>query len=710
MELWRYYRILRRRRWLILFCVAACCIPVYVFTQFLTPDLYTGRTRVMERQPTEMGVPVYAQPYSMQGEVQIHLADLAHIATSNSVINRSVDTLSQLGITVDPENLIRTLKVEPVADTQILQIEVTSEIAEEAKSAADVVGAEFQRFYRELVSGATEQSREFIEKQLKDARAKLAEAREARKNYKESNELVELTAQQNVLIQRAAQIETEAIQSQVTSQDIDNRLNAIETQINAEPEMKLNSESTTNNPIYQDLLGRKIAIETELGAMLVRRGRNHPEVQTLQKQLDGIDAEIKKQAPKIVSSQTTALNPVFAQALQNRLSLKAEAAGASARRQALLNAVQEVQVKLNALPEQEMKMAQLELDVSAAEQTYGLLRAKLDEARIRVNETSKASAVQVIDPAYVYKVDPKTVMKLALALVLSPLLGAGIAFLLNYLDNTVKTPAEAEDLLGLPVVSVVPLARSHALVRRPDNEPLLATYEMITSALWREVAKTSSPFLVVASAEPDVGRSTTAANVAVTLARDGARVILVDADMRKPSMHLMFNTQSKPGLSNVLSAAVSIEDAVIPTKIEGLLLLPAGPAPDNPVRLLRSEQMAAFMKEIGGLADFVIFDTPAGITFADATVVASYAHNVVLVHAAGKVPRGAEAEFRGKLDFVGANVMGVVLNRVRPEDSHGYFHYRRFYKDMTIQSRTPTAISSEVRAIPPGGSGRGDAT
>ncbi|HOP80749.1 MAG TPA: hypothetical protein PLZ21_09320, partial [Armatimonadota bacterium] len=96
----------------------------------------------------------------------------------------------------------------------------------------------------------------------------------------------------------------------------------------------------------------------------------------------------------------------------------------------------------------------------------------------------------------------------------------------------------------------------------------------------------------------------------------------------------------------------------------------------------------------------VIFDSPAGVTFADSSLIASLVKNVVLVHAAGRVPRGAESEFRGKLDLVGADILGVVLNLVRPEDSHGYFHYRKFYKGLTAQTGSP--VLTGVRAIPPG--------
>ncbi|MBI2841778.1 MAG: polysaccharide biosynthesis tyrosine autokinase [Armatimonadetes bacterium] len=702
MELWRYYRILRRRRWLIVFCVAVCVGVVGIHAS-LSPKLYTGRATVMERQPTERGVPVYGDRYVVQPNVDIHLADLANIATSNSVILRSRDTLGQLGIAIDPRQLMNTLKIQPLYDTQILAIEVTSQDPDEAKSAADVVSGEFRRFYQQLMSGAAEQSREFIEKQLKDAKAKRAETREARKNFKMRNELVDLGMQAKVLMDRSAEIETQVVHAGVAAAELNDRLRIVDEQIASQPEMKLSLESTTNNPIYQELLARKIAAEADLGTMVARRGRNHPEVQILTKQLEEVNEIIKTQSPKIVSQETVSENQVYRTVLQNRLALNAEAAGTGAREAALLAVLSEEKAKMGDLPAQEMKMAQLQMDVTAAEETYRLLRAKLDEARIKANEASRASAIQVIDAAYVYPVDRKTPLKLVLALVLSPLLGAGLVFLLNYLDNTVKTPAEAEDLFGLPVVTVVPLSRSHALAKRPENEPLLATYEMLTSVLWRNIAKTPQPTILVASAEPDTGRSTTAANLAITLARDGARVILVDSDMRKPCLNQMFGVSGKPGLSNILSGGVAIEDALAPTRVEGLLLLPAGPPPDNPIRLLRTQQMAEFVSEVGKLADFVIFDSPAGITFADASLIASHVRNTIIVHAAGKVPRGSETEFRTKLDLVGANIVGVALNRVRPEDSHGHFHYRRFYQDETAQDRS-RALSGAVRAIPPGGS------
>lgn len=664
--------------------------------------MYTGETKVMERQPTEAGVPVYGGAYVVQSDIQMHLADLAYIASSNTVLSRSRETLGQLGV-LDTDDLMRSLDIKPVTDTQILSISVVSKNAADAKTAADVVAMEFKRFYSELVSDAAEQSREFIEKQLKDAKAKLTESREARAAFKKKNSLVALGEQSSVLVQRAAGIETDVVRASVDLENARGRLKSIEAQINGKPEMRLSAKSVANNPVYQSLLSQLITAESDLGTILGKeggsgKGKNHPEVQELTKRIEELRGQIRTQSPMIVNQETTALDQVITTAIGNKISTEAELAGAEARRSALATALQEEKAKLSVLPEQEMRMAQLDMDVMAAEETYKLLRSKLEEARIKASETSKSSTIQLITPAYVYPVDPKTSIKLALAFFLSPLLGIGIAFLLNYMDNSVKTPAEAEKLLGLPISSIIPLRRSHALARRPDNEPLLASYAMLTAQLWRVFDKSSQPLILVASAEPDSGRTTTAANLAVTLAKDGARVILVDADMRKPDQHSMFGVSGKPGLSNVLTGAVEIEDALIPTKIDGLLLMPAGPAPDNPMRLLRTQQMTDFVKEIGTIADYVVFDSPAGVTFADATMLASRIKNVVLVYSAGKVPRGAEVEFRKRLDSAGARILSVVLNRVKPEDSHGYFYYKRFYQNVTAQSIA--SVPMNVKAIP----------
>jgi capsular exopolysaccharide synthesis family protein len=422
--------------------------------------------------------------------------------------------------------------------------------------------------------------------------------------------------------------------------------------------------------------------EIEMQKMLRDRKPAHPDVQALQKSIDEATAKLGQAGKTALSSEVTSNNPVYDSMVQNYVSAVAEHAAADSARGAAAVEIAAVKPQLNTLPAEEAKLAQLTLDEDAARNTYTLLRQKLDEATIREQEAENVNAIQVVDQARSGPSDTRKNLKLLLALVLAPILCAGMAFLMNYLDNTVKTPEEVEALLNIPVFAVVPIARSHSLSDGKHVSAVIgASYQMLSTNLWISHAEMQGHTVLVASAEPDVGRSTTAANLAISLARDGARVILVDSDLRQPSQHEFFGISNEKGLSNVLVGRLPLKDALQPTSVTDLLLIPSGPLPANPVRMFRSPEMVKFVKEVNELADFIIFDSPSGAAFADATLLAVLVKNVMIVHAAGSVPRGAEAEFHARLEQVDANLLGAVLNMVRPEDSHGYYHFKSGYEE-----------------------------
>ncbi len=171
--------------------------------------------------------------------------------------------------------------------------------------------------------------------------------------------------------------------------------------------------------------------------------------------------------------------------------------------------------------------------------------------------------------------------------------------------------------------------------------------------------------------------------------------MLVDADMRNPAQHLIFGLDNKVGLSNLLGGAASLEDALAPTRVQGLLVVPSGPIPGNAAKLLRSAQMKDFAGQVKDLADFVIYDTPAGVTFPDPVLVATQVGNALVVHSAGRVSRGSEAELNARLLSLGVNLVGVILNNVRREDSSGYFYYRQSYQD-ALPPRLPKTRTAKV--------------
>lgn len=693
MEFWRYYRIIRRRRWLIILGMVIC-VGVVAMHNYTSVPLYTGRTTVVESKSlSSEGTPLFPQvPYYGATDVQLRLSNLGMIATSNKVMQDAAEVLSDLGSRYTPEEILRNTKVAPVRDTNILSVEVTLPDPMEAKKAADVVAASMKNVYDDLNNAAVRQSREFIEAQLQTTKNAMVKAQNALRRFKEENEVVMLEQQSVAAIQRLSQVKSELSAATAAYEAASASAAQLEDELRGMPEWQTMNKQTSRDPLWQDLTAQLAKLESERAAQTTagpgqqRRGPNHPQVQALQGQIDDIRKQLVEIEREYTASVTVGRNPNRTGAMDRWIVSNVERVSANARRGAIQQVLEEVRADIARMPAKEAKLAELSTDVRAAADTYGLMRTKLDEARIREQQAKDERALKTIDQAYVFPVNQRQVMKLVLALLLSPLLGIGVAFLLHYTDNTIKTAPEAEKLLGLPVYSVVPNARAHSLPRQRCPEIVDIAYQMLTSSLWIANQDQGVTSVVLVSAEPDVGRSVTASNLSVALAREGARVVLVDADFRQPTQHLIFGVDNKVGLSNLLSGGATLEDVLVPTKVQGLLLVPTGPVPGNPVKLLKSAEMKDFVEQTREVADFVIYDTPAGVAFPDPVLVAAHVGAAVVVHSAGRVPRGSETELHARLESVGVRLLGAVLNKVRREDSSGYFHFRRSYQGVRVGS------------------------
>lgn len=695
MELWQYYRILRRRRWLIIIGTAIC-VGLVMASNYLGPQRYEASTTVMEKVPGDEKVTIFTPAYAFQQDPKLRLANLVQLVMSQTVIQRSYDTLNRLQITSDP-NVLKTLAATPLLDTMILAIKVQSPSEDVAKAAADIVATEFIRYYNELNYGGVERSKRFIERQLPQAETHLRQVRDKLRQFKVESGAIMLRDQTTAMIQESAQLQTAVAQHRMQAEQARAKLINVEHQMKSFPEsLRVTSETVSKNPVWQGLQSELVQRQAELQKMLRTRTPEHPEVQAINRQLAEIQNKMKDIGTDITSNVTRASDPNRDMVTQQYIGALIEYSSESAATQAAENSVRAIEAKLGTLPEKEMELAKLELDERSATNTYSLLREKLDEANIRGQEAENVSSIQVIDTAKTGQADVRKRMKMILAFIFSPVFCAGVAFLLNYLDNSVRTPAEVEDLLKLPVFAAVPIARQFSLVEERRLPAIDMSYQMLSTNLWAGNAELDGRAILVASAEPDVGRSVTAANLAATLARDGARVILVDSDLRQPSQHIIFRADNEKGLSNVLAGQLSLTDALQPTSVTDLLLLPSGPLPVNPMRLFRSPEMDKFVTAINDLADFVVFDSPAGVAFADSVLLASLLKNVLVVYAAGTVPRGAEVEFCKRLDQVSANVLGVVLNMVNPEDSHGFYHFRSGYEELMRDGKARPALTGRA--------------
>ncbi|MEO6587714.1 MAG: polysaccharide biosynthesis tyrosine autokinase [Pyrinomonadaceae bacterium] len=300
-------------------------------------------------------------------------------------------------------------------------------------------------------------------------------------------------------------------------------------------------------------------------------------------------------------------------------------------------------------------------------------------------------------------VAPSRLTSVLAALFLSTMFGAGLALFLEYLDDTIRSTEDIEKYLGLPALAAIPSIESIAkrrlllvggneeaptnqstelLIHTDTRSSIAEAYRQLRTSILLSTAGHAPKSLLVTSSLPAEGKTTTATNTAISLAQTGAKVLIIDADMRRPRLHSVFNISNAEGLSTVLSTALSKEEVLNVIQFDdaaNLYLLPSGPVPPNPAELIGSEQMASVFKLLQEEFTHVVVDSPPIASFTDGVLIASMVDGVILVVHSGKSSRQVVRRSRQLLQDVGAKVFGVVLNKVNLRSQDNYYYYQSYY-------------------------------
>jgi succinoglycan biosynthesis transport protein ExoP len=301
------------------------------------------------------------------------------------------------------------------------------------------------------------------------------------------------------------------------------------------------------------------------------------------------------------------------------------------------------------------------------------------------SSNSGANLLTVVDPAAPPEepASPRVLLNTIIAALVGLLLALGVAFLLDYLDDTVKSTDDVETVAGLPTLGTIAKMRGgkdrseiyRLATLLYHRAPVAEAYRSLRTNI--EFAAVDAPVqtLLVTSAIPGEGKTTTAANVAVVFAQAGRRTLLLDADFRKPGVHRIFDLPNAHGLSSLLrSDATRLDDVAQPTEQENLRVITTGPLPPNPAELLGSLRMRTILDRLAGAADLVVIDSPPLQAVTDAVLLSSIADGTLLVIDAGRTRRGAVRRGREGLAQAGARVLGVALNRLSERSSGGYYY------------------------------------
>lgn len=301
---------------------------------------------------------------------------------------------------------------------------------------------------------------------------------------------------------------------------------------------------------------------------------------------------------------------------------------------------------------------------------------------LRINEAMQKGGAELVSAAIVpdEPIKPRIKLNAILALVVGLMLGVGLAFFIEYLDNTIKTSQDVERYLGLATLTQIPRhprgKEDHELITLEDpRSPAAEAYKLLRANLQFLNYDGSLKSIILSSLSPGEGKTITAANLAVALAQAGKRVILAGCDMRKPTLHRYFGISNKSGLTNVLAGQSTLEAELRPTSQDNLQVLDCGPIPPNPSELLSSSAMERVLKEMEQMADVVLLDTPPVLAVSDAISLAEKADGTLLVVDSGTVRRELVQEAKERFAAMEKRVLGVVLNNVKVGGLGNYYYY-----------------------------------
>jgi capsular exopolysaccharide synthesis family protein len=552
------------------------------------------------------------------------------------------------------------ITVTPIKGTRLVEVSYDSTDAQFATTAVNTLVEEYLAQNLDLRLRNLEEQLNFLTQELTKQQAKVEAAERAMSDYKTDQNALSLDERRNIVDDQLKQtndaltrarmdrLQKEALFNQV--RDLDGNSPGVES-----------FPIVAASPIVQSLKKQLTDLEAER-AKNAQRGPQHPEVVKLNGQIAHAREQLQLEKTKVLES------------------IRNDYRAAAANERSLGSALEVQKGSAMDLDRKSASYTVLQREAASERDVYQTLMQQ--EKELRVVRNSRANNVQLMDAAEVPKTPyvPNRQRDLLLALVLALAVGVGLAFVVEYLDDTIKTPDEITRRLKLPLLGLVPAVRG-------DRAPLLtgtvqhdfgeAFRSLRTSLVFTSTGQ-ATRIVGVTSTQPLEGKTTTACNLAMVLALGGARVLLIDADMRRPGLHRTMGIPNAVGLSHVLTGQARVREAVQATTEPNLLVITAGHPPPNPSELLGSDRMQQLLAHLArGPFDWVIVDTPPVLAVTDAVLIAPHTNGYVFV-IGSEMTRAAHAE--RAIEMLRASqqpVVGAVLNRV--DFDRNKYYYSRYY-------------------------------
>lgn len=727
-----YLRVILKRRWTVLTVFAIIVISVAIYTFTATP-IYEAATRlVIERENPNVvsveevmavdasGTDYYQTQYKIieSRTVAREVIRRLHLENSEEFFPRPKDDLlsnlkrsvvetvgswkesitsllkteEEKGADASEEyeadtslvsDFIKRITVGPIRNSRLVDVSFRAKDPLLAAKIANTLASAYIDQNLEIKLEAVQNAGKWLHTRIEEEREKVEKAEQGLLRYKEKHGIVTDFSSdvEQVTAQKLAQLNSQVVQAESRRVEAETRYNQALGLVGS-PDMLDSIPEVLNNELIRQIKSMEVDLYKRMSELSKKYGQKHPQMVAIESELQTLQKRKAQEVDRVINS----LRNEYRVTLAKEKSLK-EALGKQKQEAIALN-------------QKAVGYGGLQREADSARRMYEVLIKRFKETSL--TEDMRTGNIRIIDKAEVPSdpVKPRKKLNLLMAVMLGLFAGIGLAFFFEYLDNTIKIPEDVKRHLKIPYLGPVPLFEVNGQGQpRDGTRPELVTvltpkstasesYRGIRTSILFSSAESAPQVILVSSVGPAEGKTITTANLAITMAQYGSKVIVLDCDMRKPRMDKLLGVSRNQGMSNLL---VGSGANILHTSVPNLDVIPAGPIPPNPSEILGSARMAHLLGALRKRYTRVLIDSPPSTAVTDAVALSKSVDGIILVIRAGSTTREMAKNGVAQFDAVGAPMLGVVLNGVGVgRGSYYYYQYSYgYYGDEGDKRRRP---------------------
>ena len=581
------------------------------------------------------------------------------------------------------------LIVKPREGTKLVDIGVRGDNPEDVAKQANIATQVYIRQNLEKKLDVARKAVVWLNKEEATLRERVRNAELALQDFRERNKLVslDLEERQNIVLQNLSTLNSTYMEAQKQRLELQSRIANLNNLVKNDFDNLENYPDILSNEAIKKLRAKFLESKYEYNNLSKSFTDKHPRMSLIKSQLQETKRQIGEEIRNIINSMQLNLNTLVEKENTTNSALNEQK-----------NHVLDLKNDL-------ITFNSLKHELEITKDLYLTVSKRVREAKL--TEALETNNVKIIQQALIpsLPVPSRGTLKLVLGIIAGFGLGTGIAFVSDYLDRRFKSASDIERNLGIPLLGIIP----HYKFRKRKDSQLITLLEPWSPAseayrsirTWIQLsAPKALQVLLITSAVPHEGKSTTAANLAVTYAQLGRKVLLIDADLRRPTIHRIFNLGNRLGLTDILTGKAHWEETLQNTQIDNLKVLLAGPILPNPAELLSTGQLSQLLHGLKGSFDTIICDSPVQLSIPDVAIIVPDMDGVLLIHCPSRVNKEQVMETKKLLERAGANIVGIVLNNINKKDQQHYYSYYHDYSYSAVNNKVSEVHNTQTYTPP----------